>query len=90
MLDFSKANAKFANYFRNYQIFQEESFIFILNLTVLNISRRFMSNCSLLIYIRTLADMCGHTHTCAILNNVLKIKEEGRRKKRENKGGKRE
>jgi len=45
----------------------------------------------LIIYIRALADMCGHTHTCAIHNNVLKNKgrrEKKRRKKRENKGGK--
>ena len=33
----------------------------------------------LIIYIRALADMCGHTHTCAIHNNVLKNK--GRREK---------
>ncbi|MGE9980129.1 hypothetical protein, partial [Prevotella sp. SGI.167] len=48
----------------------------------------------LIIYIRALADMCGHTHTCAIHNTVLKNKgrrkEERKeeRKKRENKGGK--
>ena len=33
----------------------------------------------LIIYIRALADMCGHTHTCAINNIVLKNK--GRREK---------
>ena len=41
----------------------------------------------LIIYIRALADMCGHTHTCAIHNTVLKNK--GRRKKGEKKEEKR-
>ena len=38
----------------------------------------------LIIYIRALADMCGHTHTCAINNIVLKNKrKKGEEKRKE-------
>ena len=46
----------------------------------------------LIIYIRALADMCGHTHTCAINNIVLKNKgrREKKRKEEKRKRGKEE
>ena len=45
----------------------------------------------LIIYIRALADMCGHTHTCAINNIVLKNKgrrEKIERREKRKRGGK--
>ena len=74
---FLKSECKSTNYFRNCQIFQKESFIFVSFLTVLNNLSFHFRQRSLLYTCAHRANVCTYTQIIKVKNKLKKSKQTG-------------